>query len=599
MKRYVNFMSNPDERTAIDQFGTGDKCFGVAVMMSTLPGLPMFGHGQIEGFTEKYGMEYQRPRYDETPNHWLVERHEREVAPLLKKRWLFAESSNFLLYDFFEASGSVNENVYAYSNRSGNERALVVYNNRYASAHGTVDYSAAYADKGAGQLRQRRLREGLDVTSDSNIVLMWCDSLTGLEYLRRANVLAERGLTLDLHAYQCHVFLNWRELRPTAEQPWDRLCDHLNGRGVPNLEDALILLELEPVHAALRALLDPELVRQLACLAEQPPLTVSAERKTAHERNEFVETAWTRFEALFRSTQDAPRSLTGFVHHGVDMEQLGSGFRECLRSAMQAPKLEALFSAPWPVAARRVLPSLSPSETATALWSPVFAWSAIDCMASSIDRRNPHRAALELFDRLRLREPFARAFQALGVEGEEAWRAAARIKVLLLTRATPHPAKAETAWTSAETTALPDGPLVADSQHITRTVREPFAASLWQDPDVRWLTGVHTSAGHDYLVKEPFEELVWWLQLPALIKLAGAPHPDRSGAAAIATTVEDAVAAVAAAEYKADRLLAFDRRHRNSDGRAKATKEAEINRREKLSESLTEGPLEPVGSKHD
>jgi hypothetical protein len=51
-------MSNPDERTAIDQFGKGDKCFGVAALMATLPGLPMFGHGQIEGFTEKYGMEY-------------------------------------------------------------------------------------------------------------------------------------------------------------------------------------------------------------------------------------------------------------------------------------------------------------------------------------------------------------------------------------------------------------------------------------------------------------------------------------------------------------------------------------------------------------
>ena len=96
MKRYVNFMSNPDERTAIDQFGKGDKCFGVAVMMSTLPGLPMFGHGQVEGFTEKYGMEYRRPRYDETPDRWLVERHDREIAPLLKRRWLFAESSNFL-----------------------------------------------------------------------------------------------------------------------------------------------------------------------------------------------------------------------------------------------------------------------------------------------------------------------------------------------------------------------------------------------------------------------------------------------------------------------------------------------------------------------
>ena len=40
LKRYVNFMSNPDERTAIDQFGNGDKCFGVATMMAALPGLP-------------------------------------------------------------------------------------------------------------------------------------------------------------------------------------------------------------------------------------------------------------------------------------------------------------------------------------------------------------------------------------------------------------------------------------------------------------------------------------------------------------------------------------------------------------------------------
>jgi hypothetical protein len=61
LKRYVNFMSNPDERTAIDQFGDGDKYFGVCTMLATLPGLPMFGHGQIEGFTEKYGMEYKRP----------------------------------------------------------------------------------------------------------------------------------------------------------------------------------------------------------------------------------------------------------------------------------------------------------------------------------------------------------------------------------------------------------------------------------------------------------------------------------------------------------------------------------------------------------
>ena len=190
MKRYVNFMSNPDERTAIDQFGKGDKCFGVAALMATLPGLPMFGHGQIEGFTEKYGMEYQRPRYDETPDHWLVERHDREIAPLLKRRWVFAESHNFLLYDFFEASGSVDENVFAYSNRTGNERAVVIYNNRYGTAHGTIHNSAAYADKATSQLRQRTIGDGLGFGGDTGAILAYRDTLTGLEYLRRANEFA-------------------------------------------------------------------------------------------------------------------------------------------------------------------------------------------------------------------------------------------------------------------------------------------------------------------------------------------------------------------------------------------------------------------------
>ena len=86
LKRYVNFMSNPDERTAIDQFGSGDKYFGVCTLLSTLPGLPMFGHGQIEGFTERYGMEFKRARMDEQANDGLVARHQHDIAPLLKSR---------------------------------------------------------------------------------------------------------------------------------------------------------------------------------------------------------------------------------------------------------------------------------------------------------------------------------------------------------------------------------------------------------------------------------------------------------------------------------------------------------------------------------
>jgi len=82
LKRFVNFMSNPDEETAVAQFGKGDKYFGVATMLATMPGLPMIAHGQIEGFTEKYGMEFKRAYRDEVPDWDFVARHEREIFPL-------------------------------------------------------------------------------------------------------------------------------------------------------------------------------------------------------------------------------------------------------------------------------------------------------------------------------------------------------------------------------------------------------------------------------------------------------------------------------------------------------------------------------------
>jgi len=587
MKRYVNFMSNPDERTAVDQFGTGDKCFGVAVMMSTLPGLPMFGHGQIEGFTEKYGMEYRWPRYDESPDHWLVERHDREIAPLLKRRWLFAESSNFLLYDFFQGNGSVDENVFAYSNRNGGERALVVYNNRYGTAHGTIHHSAAYADKGAGALRQQRLRDGLGLSGDYANVIAFRDSLTGLHYLRRAGDLLDRGLTLDLHAYQCHVFLDWREMRSTAQYPWDRLCDSLNGRGVPNLDDALVGLELEPVHDALRRQLEPGIVRMFADLAEHPRSRAAGKNSEIdregielRERKEFFDQAWARCENLLRTAQAVyvarvPEEQRPSINKGLtDPGRLAPVFRERLRAALRIPAIEALFPTPWTAAARRMLPSPSPQFTATAMWGPILAWCALELLAESIDSEEPERVALDLFDRLRLREPFAQAFMALGFEGEEAWRVAARIKVVLLTGAgvgksdeaseIAEPAALAEEASSEEAKAPGKEALAVDVPKQLSRAEEPstptdeklaLASSLWFDPDVRWLTGVHEAEGHLYLVRESYEELLWWLLMPSLLRLAGEPAPGRADVEELSKTVEEALATAEGANYRIDELL--------------------------------------------
>jgi hypothetical protein len=490
-------------------------------------------------------MEYRWPRYQEDPDLRLIERHEREIAPLLHQRALFAESSNFLLYDFFREDGSVDENVFAYSNSREGQRALVIYNNRYSNTRGTIDNSAAYSDKRSGHLRQRRLKEGLELHADPALVFAYRDSLTGLEYLRRSVNLADHGLAIELHAYQCHVFLDWREMHATAEKPWDRLCDHLAGRGVTNLEDALISLELRPVHDALRRLLDPAMVRKLAELYEHAPAGPEKQKVLELEREEFFEVAWRRSREFLREARSFYRAHNdgSLPLDLTNPASMAARFRELTRAAMRIPALEALFPEPWPMAARRVLPSLSPRLTATAMWGPVLAWSTLELLAESVNAQNPQRAALDLFDRLRLREPLAHLFESLGFASEESWRVAARIKVALLIEARIF-------------SPLPPAKTTAPVEALATLRRIPvLSPALWQDPDVRWLTGVHDTAGHSYFVKEPYEELLWWLQLPSLCKLAAQSVPARGAIQAIGLSIAEAMTAAAAAGYCIDGLF--------------------------------------------
>ncbi len=272
--RYVNFMNNPDERTAVDQFGKGDKYFGICAVLATMPGLPMFGHGQVEGYTEKYGMEYRQAYWNESPDAYLVERHNRQISPLLHKRYLFSGVENFLLYDFFTADGAVDENVFAFSNRAGDERSLVLYHNSYADTRGWIRQSAAFAVKEDGDtptLVQKSLTEGLDISGDANRFLIFRDAMDGLEYIRNCREVAERGLYVALHAYKTHVFLDFREEEDDSWQKYRQLAETLEGRGVPEIAQAMKELILEPVHAPFRMLVSAPAFRWLRDAAVSRP----------------------------------------------------------------------------------------------------------------------------------------------------------------------------------------------------------------------------------------------------------------------------------------------------------------------------------------
>jgi hypothetical protein len=102
-----------------------------------------------------------------------------------------------------------------------------------------------------------------------------------------------------------------------------------------------------------------------------------------------------------------------------------------------------------------------------------------------------------LFERLRLREPLARAFSLGADVTEDGWRAAARVRLIfkLQELAAPKPNKAP-----------------------AEEIFAGFPRSFWHDGDARWLMRVHDSGGKEYFNKELHLQIMWWSQLLHLLQ---------------------------------------------------------------------------------
>ena len=509
LKRYVNFMNNPDEKTASEQFGKGDKYFGVATLLATLPGLPMLGHGQVEGFGEKYGMEFRRATLDERPEGWLVERHEREIFPLLHRRSRFAEARDFALYDLVTGSGAVDENVFAYSNGSGGDRSLVLYHNRYGSTAGHVRESVGVAVKGADgskRIERRTLGDGLGLSGDADAFVAFRDARTGLEFLRSAAELRERGLFVTLDAYECHVFWEFRELRDGVAGQWSRLAALLGSRGVPSLDDALRELQLEPVHGPVRALFAGGLGSRLASRR-------AGEADLASLRE--------RYETFLRAVAAATGVPTGSV---TAVAELG------LERVRRVAGAEAAVPSRAATASSAGAPT-QPGQTDRADRATLLAVALLGPIGGLAPGADPYRTSRAWYEELRLAPVVAQGLRDVGLDEADAWAAADRIRVLL---DLPRPS------TLGGPAATLDGRLLD--------------AWLGRD-DLRAAIGLNTWEGTEWLDRDRFVGMLDWAE--RLDAFDGVASASREGRASVAGGVAQRLAAAAeSAAYRVDRLRA-------------------------------------------
>lgn len=213
LKRYVNFMNNPDEESAITQFGNGDKYFGVCTLLSTMPGLPMFGHGQIEGFSEKYGMEFTHAYWDEKEDLNLIEAHQKKIFPLLKLRYLFSGCDFFEIFDV-----SNQDSIFAYVNGVQDRRALVLYNNQYQSAGGFIKQSCPKLVRKncSRNLQTTSILNALNIQPKDNCYLIARLFSTNKCCLINLQKASEQGIQIQLNGYETRVFVDLKVLEDTS-----------------------------------------------------------------------------------------------------------------------------------------------------------------------------------------------------------------------------------------------------------------------------------------------------------------------------------------------------------------------------------------------
>jgi glycosidase len=279
LKRFVNFMNNPDEDTAIAQFGDGDKYFGVCTLLSTMPGLPMYGHGQIEGYKEKYGMEYRKAYWDEKPNQDLIEEHQRRIFPLLKKRYLFSGIDYFQLFDLVD-NANVQESAFCYVNGTENERAVVFFNNQYESVEGWIKTSSPKVTKhtnGEKYTESVSLAEAVGLTVGGRRYVLYETFPEKLSYLRPSLRVFDEGARIHLNGYEAKVFLNIREVED-IDGTYGELFQLLDGKGTVNIDQEILALRLRPIFKVMEPLHSDQFLK-LILASIQGKATPQYERK--------------------------------------------------------------------------------------------------------------------------------------------------------------------------------------------------------------------------------------------------------------------------------------------------------------------------------
>jgi len=268
------------------------------------------------------------------------------------------------------------------------------------------------------------LGEGLGLTRDGKCFSIFREQVGGLEFIRSSKDLCDRGLYLELSAYQRNVFLDWREVRDESGL-YARLASSLDGSGVPSVDSALRELALQPVLAPFRELVNAGMFRWVL------------DQRVVGPKGEVDSDVLDEAERKMSALAIAAKQFGGGAGDPV---AVAAQMRRELQALLELPAAGARLgprSKENKAALAYVAASFGPSasaQTELSIWGALLGWvcvRSLGLVVSAGERQEQSRAWL---DEWLLGSVIGETFRALGLDESAAWAAVTAVQVL-----TAHP----------------------------------------------------------------------------------------------------------------------------------------------------------------
>jgi hypothetical protein len=396
---------------------------------------------------------------------------------------------NFLLYDFFTADGTVNEDVFAFSNGDHGEHALIVYHNKYAETRGWIRMSVGTPVK-SGENKvvvQRSLVEGLNIHPNEGSFVTFRDSISNLEYIRSSRDLAEQGLYLELNAYKYHAFLDFRQVQDDSLGAYRRLYDYLGGRGVPDIEEALRELLLLPVLNPFRQIANPGYFSFLI---------------GAHLSSAQLELPASVLDEATQKMSDLLDGIGYYMQIQPDKAEFLSETRQCVRSMISLPVFDRIYpligEKTYPAALKYLVDGLESKSS----WLALAGWAFVHNLGKLSSARDFEFLSLSYFDEWQLSKQLAECYRNMEQDEPTITRLIASVRLLI----------DQQRWYS----------------HFGRLPLRKVLTQWLADAEILRFLGVNRYKDILWFNKEAFEQFSWWMVVMAVLEAASNPQASAS-----------------------------------------------------------------------